>query len=184
MASALKTLQQSNLRKHKDLADKAHKAISQAMDLEQQKGDMGKILWLYLDGIDSIKLALQVSFNNPQEKEQVSKLNADMKSNLKKVEEHVRDLEKKYKNIRSSNLPPIIPSNQATTLRSCTPNSTSIRASSGRTLNIKPSNKISSRPNSSNRPSSASRPKSASRREDEMSHTILDQVLVEKPNVL
>lgn len=44
------------VKKHKDLADSAHLCISKGLDLEGQNGDIVRILTLYLDGIDCMKL--------------------------------------------------------------------------------------------------------------------------------
>jgi hypothetical protein len=177
-------------RKHKELADMGHKYISAGLDLESKNGDIKKILTLYLDGIDTLKSALDMKFT-ALDREQVNKLNKDIKSNIGRFEEHVKELDSKTsfpsrsENKTLKQIPPIASSSFTKQKPSTalgrnvliTSNSTS------RTLTNNTNKTSVGRPLSS-RPVSAARPKSASRKDDQISHTILDQIMVEKPNIV
>jgi hypothetical protein len=174
MASKLRTptSHSSAVAKHKELADGAHKLISAGLDLEAARGDLTKTITYYLDGIDLLKQAIQMKFSTQAEKDTTTKLNSDMKSNLKKIEDHVKEISAKLPDKKTTNLPPLVGSSrgkpiQGSLSRSSTPSngtkpprSVSISLTSTGGSGLKPP---SSRPGSV-RPSSATRPKSASRK--------------------
>ncbi|KAL5032151.1 hypothetical protein BDV3_000744 [Batrachochytrium dendrobatidis] len=149
---------------HKSLAEQAYKNISSGLDKEQLHGDFEGALHLYRLGIRDMQSALKIIFASDAEKNKAAPLNAKMRSNMSQIQERAKILSANLSNQRAARPKPIE--------RLATPRSSQ---SSGRATptSTPPSGNL-SKLKSSKYESSDSKA---------MSHLILNEVIVDKPNV-
>ncbi|KAJ1328447.1 hypothetical protein BSLG_010179 [Batrachochytrium salamandrivorans] len=150
---------------HKGLAEQAYRSISSGLDEEQLNGNLEAALQLYRHGIRDMQLALKIIFTTEAERNKAAPLNVKMKSNMVQIQERARNLAVSVSDLRVArsrqNEKPISP-----------------RTSQS---NSRPSPSATPATNSS---AVSRHSKFESSESKAMAHLILNEIIVNKPNVL
>ncbi|KAI8804656.1 hypothetical protein BJ742DRAFT_446940 [Cladochytrium replicatum] len=81
----------ASLSHHKTLADSGYRLTSEAIELEE-RGDITGSLEMYRKGLRDLKLALKLQFQSVDEREKAETLNQKLRSNIKQIEERVKEI--------------------------------------------------------------------------------------------
>ncbi|KAI8814542.1 hypothetical protein BJ742DRAFT_267744 [Cladochytrium replicatum] len=81
----------ASLSHHKLLADLGYKLTREAIELEE-RGDVVAALDMYRKGLRDLKMALKLQFQSLEEREKAETLNQKLRSNIRQIEERVKDI--------------------------------------------------------------------------------------------
>jgi spastin len=148
-------MESAQLTLHRNLTSRAHKSIQSGIELEEKKGDRDLALQFYRNGIKDIEDALSIQFQSYGEQSAVTKTRNSMKKTLMQIQERIIELE------RISSEEGMIGKVKSLFLSSSSDNNKVVKAESPK----------------------VQQKKTYSKELSALANQILDEILIEKPNV-
>lgn len=159
---------------HRKLVARAHQSIKAGLDLEQEKGPKEAIIQFYTNGVKDIEDALKIKFKNYADQSSVVKTRTSMQKTITQIKDRIIELEA----VPGSSG---IISSLLDTARSCLSSSSSDKTSNQSDLVHSPGLKHKSIiPEAKQMQKIKSQ---YSKESKELAHQILDEILVNDPNV-